>query len=80
MVWFNSVVFIINFAKILIDIYKDIYFKNNLSTALPVLDWASFKVDFFWTVRLPLKNMRILTNSDKFWRYEKYWFWACLDD
>ena len=63
MVWFNSVVFIINFAKILIDIYKDIYFKNNLSTALPILDWVSFKVDFFWTVFFAAEKH---ADSDKF--------------
>ena len=43
--WLNNVVFLINFDKIL----KDIYFINSLFTALPILGWASLKIDLFWT-------------------------------
>ena len=53
-------VFLINFAKILIYIY----FLERIVNALHTLGWASFKAGLFWTVFLVLKKIRILTNSD----------------
>ena len=53
-------VFLIQFAKYFNRyLYRNLFFRKNLSSsALPILGWASFKIGLFWTVFLPLKNMR----------------------
>ena len=59
-------VFLIHFAKILIDIYIiiNIYFLERICQLHTILGWASIKVDLFWIVLFPHNNMRSPDNFD----------------